>query len=126
MKFSKILVEGRVEDFENKYTQKYGAQNVQRIVNMVIPKYLDWVGRNFDAVNFDENYGKLVAALNNFDARVNATVVADAAKLLGATVVVFAHNVNGKSIAPAVSVKLGAGIVTGACALPKTDAGFIR
>lgn len=67
MKFSKILLEGRVEDFENKYTQKYGAQNVQRIVNQVIPKYLDWVGRNFDAVSFDDNYGKLVAALNTFD-----------------------------------------------------------
>ena len=67
MKFSKILIEGRVEDFESKYTQKYGAQNVQRIVNMVTPKYLEWVGKNFDSVNFDENYGKLVAALKNFD-----------------------------------------------------------
>jgi electron transfer flavoprotein alpha subunit len=65
------------------------------------------------------------ATLNNFDARVNASVVAEAAKTLGATVIVFAHNVNGKAIAPAVSVKLSAGIVTGACALPKTDAGFV-
>ncbi|MEN9697258.1 MAG: hypothetical protein RLZ56_679 [Bacteroidota bacterium] len=65
------------------------------------------------------------ATLNNFDARVHATVIANAAKSLGATVVVFAHNVNGKAIAPAVSVKLAAGIVTGACALPKTDAGFV-
>ena len=64
-------------------------------------------------------------ALNSFDARVNATVIADAAKALGATVLIFAHNVNGKAIAPAVSVKLAAGIVTGACALPKTDAGFV-
>lgn len=64
-------------------------------------------------------------ALNSFDARVNATVIADAAKALGANVLIFAHNVNGKAIAPAVSVKLAAGIVTGACALPKTDAGFV-
>jgi len=64
-------------------------------------------------------------ALNSFDARVNATVVAEAAKSLGASVLVFAHNLNGRAIAPAVAVKLGAGIVTGACALPKTDAGFI-
>jgi electron transfer flavoprotein alpha subunit len=63
--------------------------------------------------------------LNHFDARVNSTVVAAAAKTLGATVVLFAHNINGKAIAPAVAVKLGAGIVTGASALPKTDAGFI-
>jgi electron transfer flavoprotein alpha subunit len=64
-------------------------------------------------------------ALNSFDARVHANVIASAAKAVGATVVVFAHNVNGKAIAPAVAVKLGAGIVTGACALPKTDAGFV-
>ncbi len=65
------------------------------------------------------------ATLNHFDARMNSTVIAAAAKSLGATVVIFAHNINGKAIAPAVAVKLSAGIVTGACALPKTDAGFV-
>lgn len=64
-------------------------------------------------------------ALNNFDASVHANVVAAAAKLLGATVLIFAHNINGRAIAPAVAVKLSAGIVTGACALPNTDAGFV-
>ena len=64
-------------------------------------------------------------ALNHFDARVYATVAAEAAKSLGADVIIFAHNTNGKAIAPAVAVKLGAGIVTGASALPKTDAGFV-
>ena len=63
--------------------------------------------------------------LNNFDANVNANVVAEAAKNLGATVLVFAHNINGKAVAPAVAVKLGAGLVAGACALPITDAGFV-
>ena len=65
------------------------------------------------------------AALNNFDVRVGSSVVAEAAKTLGATVVIFAHNINGRAIAPAVAVKLNAGIVTGACALPKIDAGFV-
>jgi electron transfer flavoprotein alpha subunit len=65
------------------------------------------------------------AALNAFDARVHAQTIAAAASTLGASVIVFAHNVNGKAIAPAVSVKLEAGIVTGACALPITDAGFV-
>ena len=64
-------------------------------------------------------------ALNNFDASVHANVVAAAAKTLGATVLVFAHNINGRAIAPAVAVKLSAGIVTGACALPNTEAGFV-
>ena len=64
-------------------------------------------------------------ALNNFDASVHANVVAAAAKTLGATVLVFAHNINGRAIAPAVAVKFSAGIVTGACALPNTEAGFV-
>ena len=63
--------------------------------------------------------------LNHFDARVNATVAAEVAKSIGAEVIVFAHNTNGKAIAPAVAVKLGAGIVTGASALPKTDGRFV-
>ena len=64
-------------------------------------------------------------ALNNFDSCVHANVVAAAAKTVGATVLVFAHNINGRAIAPAVAVKLSAGIVTGACALPNTEAGFV-
>jgi electron transfer flavoprotein alpha subunit len=65
------------------------------------------------------------ANLNHFDAYVNATVVAAAAKTLGANVIVFAHNINGKAVAPAVAVKLSAGLVAGACALPKTESGFV-
>jgi len=65
------------------------------------------------------------ATLNHFDAKVYTQVITDAAKALGATVLVFAHNLNGKAIAPAIAVKLNAGIVTGASALPKTDNGFV-
>jgi electron transfer flavoprotein alpha subunit len=64
-------------------------------------------------------------SLNQFDTRVHASVIAEAAKTLGATVVIFAHNVNGKALAPAVSVKLEAGLVSGACALPSTESGFV-
>jgi len=63
----KILSEGRVEDFREKYTHKFGSENVERIVNMVAPKYLEWVGKYMDPVNFDDNYSKVVAALNTFD-----------------------------------------------------------
>ena len=64
-------------------------------------------------------------SLNHFDARVNSIVAAEAIKTIGADVIVFAHNTNGKAVAPAVAVKLNAGIVTGASALPKTDNGFV-
>ena len=67
MDFSKILLEGRVDDFKAKYTHKFGNQNTERIVNFVSPKYLDWVGKYMDPVNFEDNYGRVVAALNTFD-----------------------------------------------------------
>ena len=62
--------------------------------------------------------------LNNFDAKVHASLIATAATHLNAEVIVFAHNINGKAIAPAVAVKLDAGIVTGACSLPYLQNGF--
>jgi electron transfer flavoprotein alpha subunit len=62
--------------------------------------------------------------LNSLDVKVHATLIAAAAKKINATVVVFAHNINGKAIAPAVAVRLGAGIVTGTCSLPNTSNGF--
>ena len=63
-------------------------------------------------------------SLNNFDTKVHASLIATAAKNLNAEVIVFAHNINGKAIAPAVAVKLDAGIVTGACSLPYLQNGF--
>jgi electron transfer flavoprotein alpha subunit len=62
--------------------------------------------------------------INHFDAKQFATLIADAAQKLNATVLVFAHNINGRAIAPAVAVKLKAGIVTGASSLPDTSNGF--
>ena len=67
MDFLKIIQEGRVDDFKNKYTQKFGGDNVNKIVNSVPQKYLDWVGKNLDGVNFDENISKVSDALNKFE-----------------------------------------------------------
>ena len=64
-------------------------------------------------------------AVQHFDAKVYTQVIAEAAQKLGATVVIFAHSINGKAIAPAVAVKLNAGIVTGVSALPITTNGFV-
>lgn len=64
------------------------------------------------------------ANLNHFDAKVFTQVLTEAAKAANASVLVFAHNLNGKAIAPAVAVKLHAGIVTGANSLPDTSNGF--
>src|SRR5690606_31929810 len=43
----------------------------------------------------------------------------------GATVVVFSNNTDGKAVAPRVSAKLKAGLVSGAVTLPETNNGFV-
>lgn len=65
------------------------------------------------------------AALNQVDVQVFSKLVAEAASSLNADVVVFSHNQTGKAVAPAVAVKLKAGLVTGAVALPETSNGFV-
>jgi electron transfer flavoprotein alpha subunit len=64
-------------------------------------------------------------SLNALDAQVYAKIIADAASATGATVVVFSNNLSGKSVAPRVSVRLKAGFVSGAVALPETTNGFV-
>lgn len=63
-------------------------------------------------------------ALNHVDAQVFTKVIADAAKAVDAKVIIFSNNFNGKAIAPRLSVRLKAGLVSGAIALPDTGNGF--
>jgi electron transfer flavoprotein alpha subunit len=63
-------------------------------------------------------------ALNQVDAQVYTKIIAEAATAVGATVIVFSNNFNGKAIAPRLSVRLKAGLVSGAVALPDTANGF--
>jgi electron transfer flavoprotein alpha subunit len=64
-------------------------------------------------------------SLNNFDAQVFAKIIAQAAEATGADVIVFSNNTSGKAVAPRLSVRLKAGLVSGAIALPDTSNGFI-
>ncbi len=61
-------------------------------------------------------------SLNNFDAQVFAKIIAQAAE--NADVVVFSNNTTGKAIAPRLSVRMKAGLVSGAAALPDLSNGF--
>ena len=63
--------------------------------------------------------------LNNFDDAVFTYIMAEAAKNIDAKVIIFSNNFNGKAIAPRLSVKLKAGLVSGAVALPDTTNGFV-
>jgi electron transfer flavoprotein alpha subunit len=64
------------------------------------------------------------AALDHVDAQVFTKILADAAKAVDAKVIVFSNNFNGKAIAPRLSVRLKAGLVSGAVALPDLSNGF--
>ena len=63
--------------------------------------------------------------LNHFDAQVYTSVIAQAVTQVNAEVIIFSHNVDGKAIAPRLSAKLKAGLVSGAIALPDTSNGFV-
>jgi electron transfer flavoprotein alpha subunit len=63
--------------------------------------------------------------LNEFDAQVFTDVISEVANRIGANVIIFANNVDGKAIAPRVSAKLKAGLVSGAVGLPDVSNGFV-
>ena len=63
--------------------------------------------------------------LNIMDAQIFTKVLADTAAVTGAKVIVFSNNLNGKAIAPCLSVRLKAGLVSGAVALPDISNGFV-
>ncbi|MGC4036426.1 MAG: electron transfer flavoprotein subunit alpha/FixB family protein [Chitinophagaceae bacterium] len=63
--------------------------------------------------------------LNHLDAQVYTNVIAQVAESTGAKVIVFSNNVDGKAIAPRLSARLKAGLVSGAVALPDTSNGFV-
>lgn len=63
-------------------------------------------------------------ALQHFDAQVYTKALEQVAASAGATVIIFSNNVTGKAVAPRLSVRLKAGLVAGAVALPETSGGF--
>jgi len=62
--------------------------------------------------------------LKQFDSQVYTKVIAQVAEQTGAKVIIFSNNSSGKSLAPRVAVRLKAGLVAGATALPDTTNGF--
>lgn len=62
---------------------------------------------------------------STLDAGQIAKLVSDACAQSGADIVVFSHDNSGKAVAPRVAVRLNAGIVAGAIALPVISSGFV-
>lgn len=63
--------------------------------------------------------------LHQFDSQVYTRIIAAAAEKTGANTLIFSNNAAGKSLAPRVAVRLKAGLVSGAVALPDTANGFV-
>ncbi len=63
--------------------------------------------------------------LNHLDAQVYTQVLSEAIQIVKADIIIFSHNAVGKTVAPRLSVKLKAGLVTGAIALPDISNGFV-
>ena len=67
MDFLKLIQEGRVDDFKTKYGKKFSPENLNKIVEKIPQKYFEWVGKVFDNINFNENFTKLVEAIERFE-----------------------------------------------------------
>jgi electron transfer flavoprotein alpha subunit len=61
---------------------------------------------------------------SGIDSQSYAKVVVQAAQETGAKVIIFPNNSTGKSVAPRLAVRMKAGLVSGAVALPDTSNGF--
>ena len=60
----------------------------------------------------------------NGDAQQITRLIASAVEATGAEIIVFSHEITAKAVAPRLSVRLKAGLISGAIALPETGNGF--
>ena len=63
-------------------------------------------------------------SLNHLDSHVFTKVIAEVVKSSGANCIIFSNNVDGKAIAPRLSARMKAGLVSGAVALPDRAAAW--
>lgn len=107
----------------------YGAKVAEQLGTTAVGLVLGTISA--EAINAAGKYGinKVLqvtdASLDAFDAQVYTAVIAEVATQQNANVIIFSHNANGKAVAPRLSVRLKAGLVAGAVALPDTSNGFI-
>ncbi len=66
-----------------------------------------------------------VDGVTGTDSQIYTSVIAQAVEATGADIIIFSNNSSAKAIAPRLSVRLKAGLVSGAVALPETANGFI-
>ena len=67
MDLLKLIKESKVDDFIDKYVRKFSPAMISKITSEITPKFLQWVGKVMDGVNFDDNFIKLNEALKRFE-----------------------------------------------------------
>jgi hypothetical protein len=67
MKFSEIILENRIDDFKNSYSKKFTPEQMSKILDEIPQKFLMWVGKSFDTINFEQNFPLLVDAIKTFE-----------------------------------------------------------
>ncbi|MBL7765179.1 MAG: electron transfer flavoprotein subunit alpha/FixB family protein [Chitinophagaceae bacterium] len=65
------------------------------------------------------------ARLNHLDAKAYSKAIASVASEGAASILVFSNNITAKAVAPRVSARLKAGLISGAISLPDTANGFV-
>jgi electron transfer flavoprotein alpha subunit len=111
-KFKKLSYE--LISYANEMAKQIGAEVVAVSIGNVEEAELKSLG-NFGATKVVNVHNENLAVLAN---QPFAKVIAEIAQKEVANIVVFAHNNSGKAIAPRVSVKLKAGLVSGVTGVP--------
>ncbi|MCB9033834.1 MAG: electron transfer flavoprotein subunit alpha/FixB family protein [Chitinophagales bacterium] len=122
------LVDGKVKkgSFEvASYASKLAANTGTEAVGLALGTANDSDLADLGSYGTTKIYHASNNAFNSFDAGVYAQAVKDAADKIGAHTVIFSMGLTGKAVAPRVAVKMNAGIVSGAVALPDTSNGFV-
>ena len=101
-------------------------------------KVADLLGVECDALTLGkvENAGSLgeygaakvfnIESIGDFDSQTYALAIVSAAQSTGATIIVMSHTSTGKSLAGRVAVRMNAGLVSGATALPTMEGGIFK
>jgi len=67
MNFLDLIKEGRVEDFKSKYGNKFSDNQINKIIKSILPKYLMWVGKTIDPIDFERRFQSLFSTLLKFE-----------------------------------------------------------
>ena len=67
MKFFDILIESRVDTFLTKFSNKFNEKQLEKIVQNVPQKFLDWVGKHLDAIRFEDGLQEVAKYLREFE-----------------------------------------------------------